>query len=449
MSVFVEITSSLGRRLAVSVPVAQVAEAVKTQLNKIARTAKIDGFRPGKIPMSVIEKRFGNYAHSEAVEQLLQSSLRDALIAENLQPAATPVVQSLKAEPGAAIEYSVIFDVYPEVILQDLSDVALEKLLVSINESDVDMVLDQMRKLHVLWEEVKRPAEIGDRLAVDLQGMLNDKPVEQLNDKNTYIVLDETALPAEFLVLKGAQAGDVVTVTLPTSKTSQSVSHILVNVHAVAEPKLPEIDGEFAKKFGLAEANVESLRKEVRSHMEREAGQVVKNRLKEQVIEALLQRHSLELPHSMIDEEFHQLEKDLRERIKQESKQKTNVQLSKADREKLQEIAQRRVTLGLIFPTIIKENNITVDQTRITDHVNHLMSAFEHSGNIDQSLLQNKELMMRIQSQVLEEQVIEHLVKQMRLTEKTISYTEALELGKTPAAEHKRTHHGPSDAPLR
>jgi trigger factor len=449
MSVFVEITSSLGRRLTVSVPVEQVKAATQAELTKIARTAKIDGFRAGKIPTSVIEKRFGTYAHSEAVEKLLQSSLRDALIAENLHPAATPVVQSLKAEPGKAIEYNVTFDVYPEVKLQNLSDAALEKPTVTITEADVDQVLNQIRQQHVLWEEVVRPAAIGDRLTVDIQGMLNDQPVEQLNDKNTHLVLDETALPAEFLVLQGTQAGDTITLSLPANQTAaakQVVSHLLVTVHAIAEPKLPELDAEFAKKFGLAEASVESLRTEVRNHMQKETEQVIKNKLKEQVIEILLQRHSIEIPHSMLDEEVQHLEKDLRERIKQESKQKTNVQLSKTDREKLQEVAQRRVTLGLIFPTVIKENNITADQERINAHLKQLMAAFEHSGNISETLMQDKDMMMRIQSQVLEEQVIDHLLKQVQLTEKAISYTEALELGKTP---NKPAHQGPSDTPVR
>lgn len=452
MSVSVEIISSLSRRLTIKVPAEQVREKVKAQLARISQKAKIDGFRPGKIPASVIEKRFGALAHSEAIDELLQSSLRKALLDENLHPATQPVVQSLKAEPNMPLEYNVTFDIFPEIKLVPLSDVTLEKLIVPIEEADVDQVLQQMRQLHVLWEDVQRPAQVGDRITVDIQGMLNGEPVEKLHDKNVPLVLDEATLPPVFLGLIGAQTGDSITLDLSKDKNApaaQGVSHLLVTIHAVAESKLPEVDTAFAKKLGVVGDSVEALRADVRKHMTQEVDRVLKGRLKEQVLEALVAHHPLELPHAAIEEEFRHLENDLRQRIKQETKQKTDVQLSKTDREKLQSIARRRVALGLIFPTIIKEYKLKADDKRVAEHINRLMGAFENSETMLKSLSQNPKMMEQIQAQVLEEQAVDKLLSQVQFKEKTISYQQALELGKAP---HDHKHHGhdhPSDAPVR
>jgi trigger factor len=446
MSVFVEITSSLGRRLTVSVPAPEVTKAIKSQLTRLAQKAKIPGFRPGKIPPRVIEQRFGGLARGEAIEELLQSSLRQALIEEKLQPAETPTVQSLKADPDMPLEYTATFEIYPQVQLRDLTDVKLEKWVVSITEDDVSQVLGQMRKMHVTWEETSRPAEFGDRLTADLQGLNQGEPIAELTEKNTFLILDEAALPPGFSALIGAQVGDTVTIELP--KESSNVSQAQVFIHKIEQAKLPELDAEFAKKMGLADGNAEALQAEVRKHIEQELAQLIKSRLKAQIIDALLAHHSIELPRAMVDEEFQQMEKDLRARVKEEAKQKNNVQLSKADREKLLVIARQRVTLGLLFPAIIKAHDIKLDSDLVTAQLERLKSAFENAEDMLGALTNDKNLMMRIQSQVLEDQVVERLLQQVRFTEKTLTYSEALQLSQEEKNGHTHRHH-PPDAPVR
>lgn len=462
MSISVEITSSLGRRLTVKVPAEKVNEMVNDQLSRMTHTIKLDGFRKGKIPRKVMEQRFGKAAHAEAVEKLLQSSLQNALREEKLHPATMPTVQSLKAEPGMPLEYNVTFDVYPEIKLKDISGVTLEKHVVTIENADVERVLEQMRKQHVLWEDVQRPAQLGDRLTVDMQGLLHGETVEKAHDKNVQIVLDETTMPKSFLALVGASAGDAITLDLTQDKAAspQTLSHVLVTIHAVAEPKLPEIDAEFALKLGTTEGGVDALRADVRKHMEQEIQNVLKNRLKEQVFNALLERHPLELPQGLLDEECRHMEEDLRKRIKQETQQKTAVQLSKTDREKIQEIARRRITLGLLLSTLIEENHLKADEKQVMEQITRLMGAFENTGNMRETLLQNPKLMEQIRSQVLENQAVDHLLTQVTFHEKPISYSDALELSKKVHDHHDHDHHdhdhhdhdhhhGPSDAPIR
>jgi trigger factor len=441
MSVSVEITSSLGRRLTISVPAEKVEETVQNRLQQLARTSKIAGFRPGKIPVSVIKKQpaLADRARSEAIETLIQSSLQEALAAEKLHPIGHSTIQSIKADDGMPLEYRVDFDISPEIKLNNVDRISVEKLRVPIEESDIDRVLEQMRKLHALWQEVQRPAQMGDRLTVDLQGLLNGEPIAQPSDKNVFLMLDETTLPPGFAVLNGSKAGDVITIDLQnkTQNKNPPMDQVRATVRAVAEPKLPEIDAAFAKKLGVAEGKIESLRNEVRKHMEQELERFLKNELKQQILDGLVKHHPIaELPKALVDEEYQHLTQDVLAKIKQQNPKLANPQLPKADQEKLLGIAKHRITLGLLFPTIIKENNIKLDQQRVIAQVGRIAGTVENAANIMKTLTSNKEWMERIQTQVLEEQVVEHLLTQVQVTEKTISYAEALEWSK-----HGHRHH--------
>lgn len=452
MQVFVEITSSLGRRVTVIVPTEKFEQAVRTRLQKLSSTAKMDGFRPGKAPQSLIEKRYGLAVRSEVVEILLDSSLREALAQEKLYPAETPVVQSVKAEPGVPFEYNVTFEVYPEVHLHNLSDVLLEKLVVTIEEADVDRVIEQMRTLHATWNEVQRPAEMGDKLNVDMQGLVHGQPSPALHDKNTTLVLDKNTLPPGFEVLEHAKAGDIITINLPDNQhkpagAAAPADQVLVTVHTVSAPELPPIDADFAKKLGITDGNINSLREEIRQHMQNELGQTLKNRLREQVIDAFLEHHPVELPKGMLASEYQRLEQEVQDKIKQENKSAGDIQLPQAEQQKLQELAQQRVALGLLFPAIIHQQNFKVDDARLSAHVKQMFGAFEDAAQMLPMLLQNKDLMGRLRSQILEDQVVDYLLGQVHFSEKAVNYTEALALSKAghPGHTHTHRHHPPTD----
>lgn len=215
MDISVEITGSLARRLTVAVPASEINNAIQKRIQKLTKTAKLDGFRPGKIPAKVIQQRFGDAIRGEAIEEVLQSSLRTALTQEKLQPAEPPTIQSLEADEGQPLKYSAIFEVYPEVHVNSLANVTLEKTVVAIEDADIARVLDQMRKQHAEWEEVNRPIQLGDKVTMDFIRVIDDKPQADTEQKNVSLILDEGRIPAGFDKLIGAKAGDEVTIDLP------------------------------------------------------------------------------------------------------------------------------------------------------------------------------------------------------------------------------------------
>jgi trigger factor len=215
MDISVEITGSLARRLTVAVPASEITSAIQKRIQKLSKTAKLDGFRPGKIPAKVIEQRFGPALRGEAIEELLQSSLTTALKQEKLQPAETPTIQSLEAEEGQPLKYSATFEVYPEVHVNSLADVTLEKTVVNIEESDIDRVLEQMRKQHAEWQEVNRAIQAGDKVTMDFVRIVDGKPQTESEQKNVSLIMDEGRIPAGFDKLLGAKAGDELTFDLP------------------------------------------------------------------------------------------------------------------------------------------------------------------------------------------------------------------------------------------
>lgn len=215
MDISVEITGSLARRLTVAVPATELNSAIQKRVQKLTKTAKLDGFRPGKVPAKVIEQRFGEAIRGEAIEEVLQSSLSTALKQEKLHPAEPPTIQSLEADEGQPLKYSATFEVYPEIHVNGLSEVTLEKTVVSIEESDIGRVLEQMRKQHIEWEETTRPVQLGDKVTMDFIRIIDGQLQQDTEQKNVSLILDEGNIPAGFDKLIGAKVGDELMIDLP------------------------------------------------------------------------------------------------------------------------------------------------------------------------------------------------------------------------------------------
>jgi len=424
MRVSVEITSSLGRRLNVVVPVEEVEKARKERIQQLTKTIKMDGFRPGKIPAKVIEERYGDSVMGEVVEKIIRSTLPDALKQEKLRPAVYPAIESLKAEKGSALEYIAAFDVMPEIKVNDLSNVTLEKLIVAIKDTDIDRVLEQMRKQHALWHDVQRAAQWGDRITFDLQA---DEGKQ--DQKGLQLVLEEGKLPAGFEVLVGKNNGATFKVPLP-GRDDEAV----VTVQSIAEPKLPQLDADFAKKLGIEEGTIEALREQVRKHMQDELDRALHNKLKGQIIEKLVETHTFELPKGMIEEEKQHMEREFRAQISRQIGKEYTDALPENSTQEMETNARKRVILGLLFPEIVKKYNITVDENRVNKHIDRVAEAFQGAQQMIDMIHKDKEMMNNIRSQVLEEQVIDKLLEQVKFNEKTAEYSDVMHFADT--------HHG-------
>lgn len=434
MQVSVETTSNLGRRLTVIVPADLLEDEVSARLKNLSKTAKIEGFRPGKIPSRVIEQRFGDSARGEVVNKVLQKSLNDALIQEKLEPASTPTIQSLKAEKGQPLEYVATFDVFPEVKLQDLSDVVLEKSKVNIAEADVDRVLEQMRVQHAKWIPVDRASKEGDKVTVDLKWPHEEKAAKFREQRGVAFILSK-ALPPDLEVLKGTKVGDEVPVKLAIQvrgTPERTQVSAMGTVLTIAEPELPELNDEFAKTLEVAEG-IQGLRAEVRDHMQKQADQVVKTKVRNRLVEALLERHHFELPEQVVETEKQQMEYELKMQ-QQSAVSPKDFELADSIRENIANMAKKRVTLSLIYSALIKEYQLKVDSNRVHERIEQIAVSFEDPKEMAQKMLQDRPTINRISTEVMEDQILEKLLEKIQYTEKNLDYAKVMEL------EHNHDH---------
>lgn len=416
MRVSVENVGRLNRRLSVVVPISQLELKKKNRLVELARTMRIDGFRPGKVPVAVIEKRYGDSLWGEVIQESLQDSLSDALQKNALNPAGQPRIDSVKAEPGNDLEYTASFEVYPQISAPDLKGVSLEKLKVDILEADIDDVLEKMRGQHPDWVEVQRKSQPGDKVVFDLIF------AEEAPRKDLEWVLEEGKIPEGFACLLGSMASETFAVSFPKDKSSEQTISATVQIQKIAEPKLAELNEAFARRLGIQEGGLDTLRIQIRQHMQNELDRVLREKLKVQVIDKLLEISSVEeLPQVLLDQEYQRLEADKQRKDAKEL-------LSEKEKEGLQQAANRRVTLGLLFSVLIEKYHLRVDEVRVQQEVERLANAFQFEKAMRDRLYKDKNMMINIRSSILEEQVIEKLSEEAEYTEKTVEYKEIMNL---------------------
>jgi trigger factor len=421
----VESVDSFTRRLNITVPVSQLEERKKLHLAELAKGIQLDGYRRGKVPVSVLEKLYGNSIRQEVIEKSLQISLSTALEQKALNPVGQPHIESMRAEPGTDLTYTAIFEIYPQVEVPVLKGIILEKLKVGITEEDVNKVLEQMRRQYAEWVEVPDKACYGHQVSFDI---FFDESEEKTR-RDLQWVLEEDKIPEGFSALVSSMAGDTLSVLLPKEQGSEQVFSATIKVKKVAKAKLPELDTAFAKRLDIKEGTIEALRSQVQEHMEVELDRILREKLKAQVIEKLIITHAInELPQSVLNEEFQRLEQDVYRQHKQQGKEQ--ISLSEIEKEDLMQMARRRITLGLLFNALIEKHHMHVDEARVQQHIDKLVGAFQFDQMVRDKLYKDKNMMMSIRSSVLEEQVIDKLLEEVECTEKVAEYAEIMNLGK-------------------
>lgn len=425
MQASVENIGRLNRRLSVIVPSNQLEQHKKNRLAELAKKTRLDGFRPGKVPTHVIEKLYGDSVWGDVIQESLQTSLSAALQKNALNPAGQPHIDSIKAEPGNDLEYTASFEVYPQVSAPELKSVSLEKLKVEITDADIAEVLEKMRHQHADWVETQRKAQQGDKVTFDLTLSDGSEPRKDLE-----WVLEEGKMPEGFAGLFGSTAGETLNVSLSggDKEKSEEKSSATVQIQKVSEPKLAELDDAFAQRLGIHEGGMETLRTQIRQHMQNELDRVLREKLKTQVIDKLIELYAIEeLPQVLLDQEIQRLEAELKGQQKQQGKN-ADEPLSEKAKNDLQLAANRRVTLGLLFSAVIETHQLQADEARVLQEVERLASAFQFEQSIRDRLYKDKNMMLNIRSSVLEEQVIDKLLEEAEYTEKTVKYNEMMNL---------------------
>ena len=428
MQVSVETTSGLERRMTVGIPADRIQNEVNKRLQQTAKRARVDGFRPGKVPMSVIRKRFGASAHQEVIGEVIQSSFYEAIMQEKLNPAGAPSVEPKSMEAGKDFEYVATFEVYPEVTLAGFEAISVERPESEVTEADVDTMLETLRKQNTRFEAVERAAENGDQVTIDFVGKIDGEAFQGGTANGTNLVLGSgRMIPGFEEGLVGAKAGDSLTLKVTFPEDYQNLdlagkaAEFETTVQAVAAPALPELNDEFFAQFGVNEGGLEGFRAEVRKNMERELRQAIKTKVKGQVMDGLLKTNTVEVPKALISNEI--------DRLREQAVQQfggANIQASQLPAELFEEQAKRRVSLGLIVAEVVKQNDIKPDNDRVRAMVEELASAYQEPEQVINWYYQNEQQLGEIQSVVLEEQVVDTVLQKAQVTDKKVAYEEAV-----------------------
>jgi len=425
MDVSVENAGGLERRMTVQVPAERVEQEVQSRLDSMSKTVRLDGFRPGKVPLKVIEKKYGKQVRLEVVDELVNSTMQEALSQESIRPVGQPSVEPKAMQPGEPLEYVATFEVFPE--LSGMLDYGFKvtKPIVEITNDDVGNMLENLRQQRATWNVVERTAQPGDQVNIDFEGTIDGAPFAGNKAEQMSLVLGaNTMIPGFEDQLAGVSAGDEKTlnITFPDDYAAAEVAgkdaEFQVKVNSVSEAVLPELDDDFARAFGIDENGMDGLREEITNNMQRELSGLITSKLKEQVFSGLLEANPVEVPRTLIESEIQQLQS-------QESNQGV-------DASSLQATAERRVKLGVLISEIVKLNNIQVDPDRVRKLVDTIAESYEKPEEVVQWYYGNQEMLAGVQSSVMEELAVEWVISSSGadVTEKETGFSDLVEEAK-------------------
>ncbi|HEX4049598.1 MAG TPA: trigger factor [Steroidobacteraceae bacterium] len=433
MQVSVTTTAGLERRLEVAVPGERVAGEVDQRLKHLARTARLKGFRPGKVPYAVVKQQFGSQVHAEAVSALMQSTFHEAVNQQNLRPVAGPRIEPIQVEPGSELRYAAVFEVLPEIAVKPLENLSLERPVASVQDADVDALLERMREQRPRFSEVTRPAREGDRVTIDHVGRIAGAEFAGGTGKGLAVQLGaKQILPELDQALIGMSVGESRTVKtrFPDDYGSAEVAgkeaEFDLTVTRIEERSLPALDDEFAREFGVNEGGFAKLRTEVRANMERELADAVRVRMRDQLFEALHRDNPLEVPRALVEEQVQQLGRQLMQRLGERADPK-----DLPPKEQFEPNARRRVALGLLLGEIIRAQELKVDRTRLEQRLDALAAQARDPQEVRRQYLGSHEAMRSLESATLEEQAVDWMLGQVKITERPSSFQEITGFGKS------------------
>jgi trigger factor len=427
MQVSVESIGKLERRMQVQVPAERVNQEIAARLKNLSRTARLKGFRPGKAPLKVIRQQFGTQVHREVIGELLQSSYAEAVTQKQLSPAGSPRIEPQSMDEGQDLKYVATFEVFPEVVLQPIETLQVDRLTAEVTESDVDAMIERLRKQQMKYVAVSRPAAIGDKVSIDFEGTIDGVAFAGGKGRNIGIVLGEgRMLPQLEQGLIGATLNEKrdISVNFPADYRATELAGKLAifatEVKAIEEPLLPAVDEEFCTAFGVTEGGVAKLREDVAANMRRELDQALRNRNKAAVMENLYAANPTDVPNVLIEGQI----RDMQVEAMRRSGAKDPSQAP--PREPLLEPARRRVTLGLLLNDVIRRENLVVDRTRVNERLDEMVSAYGDAAAMKRAYLQNAEAMRQVESLALEDQAVDWILAHAKVREVVSTFKELM-----------------------
>ena len=429
MQVSVETTQGLERKMTVAVPSEQVESAINTRLQEAAKSVKLNGFRKGKVPYKVIKSKFGAGVRQEVVGEMMSKSYYEAINQERLNPAGQPNIDPKNLNEGQDLEFVATFQVYPEISLPDFSTIKAERLDAEISDSDIDEMIETLRKQKQSWEVAERAAAIQDMVNIDYLGRRDGEEFEGGSAQGTSLVLgSERMIPGFESGIEGKSAGDVFTLDLSFPKEYQNAElagekvAFDITLNSVSEQIMPTLDDEFYKGFGVEAGGLDAFREEVTNNMRREMQTSSRNKLKNKIMDSLIEAIDTEIPDALVSGEIEQL----RQQAMQQFGGGQNIDASMLPDDLFREQAARRVQLGLVLGEVIKQEQLKADPAKVREAIEELASTYESPEEVINWYYGNEEQLATIETGVLEDQVFDFVIEQSAVTDKQVGYQEVM-----------------------
>ena len=430
MQVSVETTGALERRIEVSVPSERVEKAIEERLLRVSRTAKLKGFRPGKVPLKVVRQQFGAQVRQEVLSDLVKSTFAEAVSQQKLSPAAGPRIEPLAAGPGEDLRYRATFEVLPEIELKGVDELAVTRPVAEVSEADVDAMVQNLREQRPRFDAVERAAREGDRVTMDFEGQVDGAPFEGGKGDGVAVLLGGGRMLKDFEAgIAGMQAGERRQVDVPypadyhNAALAGKTARFDVLVKQVEERRLPELDDDFCREYGVLEGGVEQLRREVRDNMERELADNVRARLKQQLLDGLLKANPVDVPQGFVDAQVREMQLEAARRMGATDAS----QLPSA--ESFQDAARRRVALGLLIGEFIKSRGVKLDRERVEARLADIAAGYPDPEAVAKAYRQNADALRQVENLVLEDQAVELLLEHARVTDRPATFKEVMNFG--------------------
>ena len=427
MQVTVETLEGLERRLNITVPAANIEDAVTAELRNIAKNRRFDGFRKGKVPMKMVAKMYGKAVRQDVMGEVMQRHFIEAIVKEKINPAGAPTFAPVENNAGADLVFNATFEVYPEVELKGLENITVEKPAVEVKEADVEEMIETLRKQQATWTEVETAADAGSRATIDFVGSIDGEEFEGGKAENFPLEMGAGRMIPGFedgIVGKTTGMEFEIEVNFPEDYHAENLkgkaAKFAIKINKVEARELPELNEEFVSKFGAADG-VEGLKAEVRKNMERELKQAVKNRIKEQAIDGLVNENNIDVPSALIDQEIGVL--------RQQAAQRFGGNTEAADqlpRELFEEQAKRRVVVGLLLGEVIKTEELKADDEKVKAIIEEMATAYEDPTEVIAYYEQNEQMMNNMRNVALEEQAIDAIIAKAQVSDKEVSFNELM-----------------------
>lgn len=421
--------SPLERNITVSVPVAQIEAEIATRLKRLARTIRMQGFRPGHVPIKMVERQYGPQVRQEVVSDTVQKSFAEA-VKDKYRVAGFPRFQPKPAGEGANdVEYTATFEVYPEVEMGDVSSASVARPVTKVEDPDVEATLETLRRQRARYERTERAAQVGDLVNIDFEGLIAGQPFEGNKASNFTVVLGENRMLPDFeAALAGMKAGEQKTfpLTFPQDyhdSVKGKTADFTVTVNQVAEPKLPPLDAEFAKSLGVDDGDLARLRREVRQNMEKEAAKRVRASVKEQVIAALHDAARFDVPRSLLDSEIERMQHAALEDLKQRG---MTVEDKSLPAELFAERAARRIKVGLLVADLVKKHDLGAKPDQVRKVIEEHAESYEQPEQLVRWYYADPSRLAEVEALVMEDNVVEWAMGKMKVEDKPVEFSELM-----------------------